>query len=193
MKPARIHITGASGAGSTTLGHALADRLDFPVHDGDDYYWLPTTPPYRQPRAAEDRARLLAEMVGERADWIFTGSLMGWGDRFIPLLDLVVFLYAPADCRLARLRERETRHFGVDAVAPGGWRHEETEDFIEWSSHYDDGTRDGRNLENQKAWLAALPCPVLELQSTLPRDRMVEAVLARLEAMRDRLADWPVS
>ena len=191
MKPARIHITGPSGAGSTTLGHALADRLDYPVHDSDDYYWLPTSPPYRLPRPAEERAGLFAEMVGTRADWIFTGSLMGWGDRFVPLLDLVVFLYVPAECRLMRLRQRETAHFGDDAVAPGGWRHEETEDFLEWASHYDDGTRDGRNLENQRAWLANLPCPVLELQGTLPRAELVEAVVGRLEMLQDRLAEWP--
>ncbi len=193
MKPARIHITGASGAGSTTLGHALADRLDFPVHDGDDYYWLPTSPPYREPRPAEVRARLLAEMVGDRADWIFIGSLMGWGDRFIPLLDLVVFLYARAYCRTTRLRERESRHFGADAVSPGGWRHEETEQFLEWSTHYDDSTRDGRNLENQRAWLAALPCAVLELESTQPRANLVQAIVEKLEAMQESLADWPVS
>jgi len=190
MKPARIHITGPSGAGSTALGHALADRLDFPVHDSDDYYWLPTTPPYRQPRSTEDRARLFAEMTGQRADWIFTGSLMGWGYRFIPLLDLVVFLYAPPDCRVSRLRERETRHFDAKAVIPGGWRHEETEDFIEWASHYDDGTRDGRNLENQRAWLSALPCPVLELRGTFPRADFVEAVMGQLAAMQGELADW---
>jgi len=191
MKPARIHITGPSGAGSTTLGHALADRLDFPVHDSDDYYWLPTAPPYREPRPAADRARLFAEMIGDRTDWIFTGSLMGWGDRFIPLLDLVVFLYVPCDCRIARLREREGRHFGNKAVAPGGWRHEETEDFIEWASHYDDGTRDGRNLGNQRAWLAGLPCTVLELQGTLPPTALADAVTGELAAMQSRLADWP--
>ena len=46
MPTRRIHIMGASGAGVTTLGRALADTLGLPHHDTDDYYWRPTDPPY---------------------------------------------------------------------------------------------------------------------------------------------------
>lgn len=35
----RIHILGASGAGTTTLGHALAERLPHVHLDSDDYFW----------------------------------------------------------------------------------------------------------------------------------------------------------
>jgi len=41
----RIHLTGASGCGVTTIGRALATRLALPVPDTDDYYWLPTDIP----------------------------------------------------------------------------------------------------------------------------------------------------
>jgi adenylate kinase family enzyme len=47
VKPTRIHVMGASGSGVTTLGRALADALAFPHYGTDDYFWLPTTPPYR--------------------------------------------------------------------------------------------------------------------------------------------------
>jgi adenylate kinase family enzyme len=50
MKSRRIHIMGASGAGVTSLGRALADTLAIPHHDTDDYFWQPTTPPYRDRR-----------------------------------------------------------------------------------------------------------------------------------------------
>jgi len=33
----RIHILGASGSGTTTLGRALAERLQYP-HEGDVLY-----------------------------------------------------------------------------------------------------------------------------------------------------------
>ena len=39
----RIHILGASGSGTTTLGRALAERLQCRHFDTDDYFWLPTT------------------------------------------------------------------------------------------------------------------------------------------------------
>jgi len=41
----RIHILGASGSGTTTLGRALAERLQYPHFETDDYFWLPTAPP----------------------------------------------------------------------------------------------------------------------------------------------------
>ena len=59
-----------------------------------------------------------------------------------------------------------------------------------WASHYDDSTLEGRHLANQRAWLAALPCPVLELQSTEPLPNLVDAVLEHLAAMQEMLADW---
>ncbi len=85
----------------TSLGRALADALAIPHHDADDYLWRPTTPPYSQMREPADRLRLMREMFLERADWVLSGSLAGWGDPIIPLFDLVIFLYAPTAVPLA--------------------------------------------------------------------------------------------
>jgi adenylate kinase family enzyme len=180
MKSRRIHITGASGAGVTTLGRALADALAMPHHDTDDYFWQPTIPPYQKKREISERLRLMREMFLGRADWVLSGSLEGWGDPVIAHFDLVVFLHTAKEIRLQRLRAREARHFGSDAVAAGGWRHQETEDFIEWSSHYDDGDREGRTFEKHQTWLAKLPCPVLRLDGARPLPELVEAVVAAI-------------
>ena len=102
---------GASGAGVTTLGRALAETLAIPHHDTDDYFWRPTTPPYREKREVADRLRLMREVFLDRADWVLSGSLDGWGTSIVSFFDLVVFLYAPTEVRLRRLREREARHF----------------------------------------------------------------------------------
>jgi adenylate kinase family enzyme len=176
----RIHITGASGSGVTTLGRALADALALPHHDTDDYLWAPTTPPYRELRKAEDRLRLMHEVFLPRADWVLSGGVDGWGNPLVPLFDLVIFLQVPGEVRIARLRDREARHFGADAVASGGWRHAETEDFITWA-HYEDGTREGRSLARQEEWLATLPCRILRLDGTRPTPDLVREVAAALE------------
>jgi len=180
MKTRRIHILGASGSGVTTLGRALADALALPHHDTDDYLWRPTTPPYRELRAAADRLRLMGEMFLPRADWVLSGCLDGWGDPLIPLFDLVVFLRVRNEVRIERLRDREARRFGAGAVAPGGWRHAETEEFIEWASHYEDGAREGRSLTGQETWLAMLPCRLLRLDGARPTRDLVGEVLAVL-------------
>jgi len=182
MKSRRIHILGASGSGVTSLGRALADALAIPHHDTDDYFWQPTTPPYRDKREVAERLRLMREMFLPRTDWILSGSLESWGDAIIPALDLVVFLTTPRETRLRRLRAREATHFGADAVAPGGWRHKECEEFIEWASHYEAGDREGRSLSRHQAWLAKLPCPNLRLDGSRPLPELVAEVCTALPA-----------
>jgi adenylate kinase family enzyme len=180
MKSRHIHITGASGAGVTTLGRALADALAVPHHDTDDYFWQPTSPPYQHMREKADRLRLMREMFLGRAEWVLSGSLDGWGDPLIPYFDLVVFLQTAQTFRLNRLRDREATRFGADAVAPGGWRHQEMEDFIEWASRYDDGDFTIRSLQKHQAWLAALPCPVLRLDGARPLPELATEVVAAI-------------
>jgi adenylate kinase family enzyme len=182
MKSCRIHVMGASGSGVTTLGRAIADALALPHHDSDDYLWQPTKPPYRNLREPADRLRLMHDMFVPRADWVLSGALSGWGDELIGCFDLVVFLKTEHDLRMRRLREREATHFGAEVIAPGGWRHEETESFLEWASHYEDGTREGRSLATQEAWIAALPCPVLRLDGARPIADLVMDVRRALAA-----------
>ena len=176
MKSCRIHITGASGAGVTSLGRAVAGALAIPHHDTDDYFWQPTTPPYQKMRERADRLRLMQEMFLPRAEWALSGSLAGWGDAIIPDFDLVVFLTTPKQIRLQRLRAREATRYDADALAPGGWRHKETEEFIEWASHYEGGDLASRNLQKHEVWLAALPCPVIRLDGSRPLPELVAEV-----------------
>jgi adenylate kinase family enzyme len=180
MKSCRIHIMGASGAGVTSLGRALADALAIPHHDTDDYFWQPTIPPYQKKREPDERLRLMREVFLPRADWVLSGALDGWGDAIIPEFDLVVFVSTSTELRLQRLRAREAAHFGATAVAPGGWRHRQTEEFVEWASRYDDGDREGRSLARQQAWLTALPCPVLRLDGSRSLPELVAKVRAAL-------------
>jgi hypothetical protein len=137
-------------------------------------------PPYRQQRDMAERLRLMRDVFLPRPDWVLSGSLDDWGGPIIALFDLVVFLQTPTEIHQSRLGDRETRRVGRDAVAPGGWRHAETEAFIEWASHYDDGTREGRNLPRHLVWLAALTCQVLRLDGTPPIPDLVNAMISPL-------------
>jgi adenylate kinase family enzyme len=180
MKSCRIHLLGASGSGVTTLGRRLADRLALPHHDSDDYFWLPTAPPYQMLRPIPDRLRLMREMFLPRRDWVLSGSVTGWGEELVAHFDLVVFVITPREVRLSRLRVREATHFGAAAVAPGGWRHKETEAFIEWASHYEACDREGRNLAKHEAWLAGLPCPVVRVDGARPLAELVEQLCSEV-------------
>ena len=52
-----IHIFGASGSGTSTLGRAVADSAGFLFLDTDDYYWLPAEPMYTLKRGIWTRRR----------------------------------------------------------------------------------------------------------------------------------------
>jgi adenylate kinase family enzyme len=183
MRSRRIHLMGASGSGVTTLGRALAERLALPHHDTDDYFWLPTAPPCQTTRPAADRLRLMREMFLPRLDWVLSGTATGWGDELVAYFDLVVFVITSRKLRLERLRAREAAHFGADAVAAGGWRHDETEAFVEWASHYEAGDREGRNLAKDEAWLAGLPCLVVRVDGARPVAELVEQLCSDVERL----------
>ena len=180
--PSRLHITGASGSGVSTLGAALAQRLGRAHLDTDDFYWAPSDPPFQASRPISERLRLLHVAFGAAPEgWVLSGSLDGWGDPLIPLFERVVFISAPVELRLKRLADRERRRLGA-AIDRGGERHEQHRDFLAYAAAYDSGQftgpMTGRYRARHEAWLAKLPCPVLRLDGALPTDVLASQVLA---------------
>ena len=120
----RIHVTGASGSGVTTLGRTLASAYGLPHHDTDDYFWLPTEPPYRVKREISDRLRLMRELFLPRSGWVLSGSLIGWAKEIEPCFDAVIFISTPTAIRLDRIRQREELRYGVSSTSVGGRHYE---------------------------------------------------------------------
>src|SRR4051812_13777933 len=102
MDACRLHLTGASGSGTTTLGRALASLWSVPHADADDYFWVPTSRPYTVRRPVADRVRLMEELFVGRDAWVLSGSAMGWGDPVVAQADAVAFLTVDSRMRLAR-------------------------------------------------------------------------------------------
>jgi adenylate kinase family enzyme len=178
MRPRRIHITGAAGSGTTTLGRALTAETGALHLDTDDVYWLPTDPPFREKRPIPDRLALLEEGFGRMDHWVLSGSLLGWGDPLIPQFDLVIFLLIPPALRMQRLRAREVERYGAEALEPGGAMHVTYQAFLDWAEAYDTGARVSRNLQAHEAWLSRLPCPVLRIEGDTTVEDRVRRVLA---------------
>lgn len=176
--PFRLLVTGASGAGSTSLARALADKFSVPHGDTDDYFWLPTDPPYHDRRPVAERLSLMESIFLPRNSWVLSGSLMDWGEPIMADVDGVVFLTLGAVTRLSRLKTREANRYG-EAIAPGGPLEQSHHEFIEWAQGYDDPNFDGRSLESQARWLDSFAIPVLRLNTGAPIPELV-----------DQVADW---
>ncbi len=181
---ARVHVLGAAGSGTTTLGRAVADQLGCLHVDNDTYFWLPTDPPFQQTRDREERVALLGADLERHDAWVLSGSVCGWGDVFIPLFDLVVFLWVPPATRLARLMARERHLFGDEALAPGGWMHDTNRKFMAWAAEYDTGDLSMRSLQRHEQWMRALPCPVLRLEGERSVEEHLHEVICALGQRR---------
>lgn len=182
-EPVRLHVTGASGTGTTTLAAALARRLAMSHVDTDDFYWMPTSLPFTQARPPAQRQALLEVALEDASGWVLSGSLCGWGDWLIPRFHGVVFLTLPPELRLSRLREREAERYGP-RITPGGAQHETHLEFMEWAGMYDSGGLDMRSRTLHEHWLRALSCPVLRLDGDLTCGERVSRVNTWLAAIR---------
>jgi adenylate kinase family enzyme len=178
----RLHILGASGSGTSTLGAALARALHVPWLDTDTFYWEPTDPPFRDKRPVPDRCALLRAEMSKSDAWVLSGSLVSWGNEFVPRFTTVVFVTLDPVMRMQRLRERERTRYGSVRIAPGGDLHDEHTAFLSWASEYDTGSATGRSRAVHEQWIAALPSQVqvLRVQSEEPVDQLVDEVVRSL-------------
>ncbi|MGU3577283.1 adenylate kinase, partial [Brucellaceae bacterium C25G] len=147
--------------------------------DVDDYYWLPTDPPFTIKRPPEDRVKLIQESLGNDG-WVLTGSFDGWGDVLIHNVDLIVFVDTATSIRMDRLISREKKRHG-DRILPGGDMFEIHIAFREWASKYDDPDFSGRNRSRHHEWLSHQNAPVLQLDGASPVSDLSVTVLNKLK------------
>lgn len=176
----KLHIFGASGAGVTTLGHALSQALGILYFDSDDYFWEASDPPFTLRRPPAERDAALAADLARQPSWILGGSIVGWGEQWLTAFDRVVFLYIPLEVRMARLQRREYERYG-NVIFTDPNRAAKMHAFLTWASGYEDGSSGGsRTLANHTAWLSQFGCPVLELRDDLTVTERLQRIQAWL-------------
>ncbi|WP_277373060.1 AAA family ATPase [Pseudomonas sp. AA-38] len=162
----RLHIFGASGAGTTTLARTLAEHCGWLHLDTDAFYWLPSEPPYLHKRPPEERVALIREQAAQACSWVLSGSLCSWGEALIPSFSHALFLRLDDAERMQRLQQREVQRYG-ERIQPGGDMHEQSLAFLHWAAGYEQGDLQTRSLRMHEAWIAQrLSCPLLRLDST---------------------------
>ena len=151
------------------LGRALAARYGAAFCDSDDFFWLPTDPPYKVQCPPADRLTRLLSRLAEQPRVVVAGSVQEWGLQIEDAFDLIVFLRVPTEVRLARLRQRDLDRFG--RVNTG---------FLAWAAQYELGVLKGRSLPKQLSWLGERNCEVLRLTGSQAVEQYVDQVHARL-------------
>ena len=167
MNPCRVLVLGATASGTTTLARALADRWSVPHADTDDYFWVPSDPPFVEKRDEARRLELMQELFLPRRAWVLSGSVMGWGESLLDHVDVLVFCSLDPDVRLERLRAREAVRYG-DRIRAGGDLATTHEEFVTWAAGYEVPDFPGRSRTLHEAWMTRFSGPVVRVDTERP-------------------------
>ncbi len=162
-----IHIYGASGSGTSTLGKYMSAKLGYFFMDTDDYFWEPTNPPYTTKRCPSNRIQLIREDIERHENVVLSGSLVDWGDALIPLFTLAIRVETDTHIRLERLKLREREKFG-SRIDINGDLYANYIKFMNWAASYDHGGIDMRSKVKHDNWQKQLICPLLLVDGSMP-------------------------
>ena len=122
--PHGIIIFGANGSGKTTLGREVARVLDFKHMDIEDYYFAESEIPYTVERPREERLALMLADIEKFRAFVLTAVTGDFGDVIPRFYELGVFLSAPPELRLERVKQRSYNLHG-GRVREGGDMYEQ--------------------------------------------------------------------
>lgn len=177
----KLNILGASCSGVTTLGQALAEVLNIPYFDSDDYFWEPTNPPFTTRRESGERNQKILGDLDKTPDWILGGSVIHWDEHLFSAFDLVIFLWVPPDTRMSRLEKREHQRYG-DVIYTDPERSNQFAKFRDWAADYDlNRGLANRTLQAHEEWLGKLDCQVLEIRGDFSTGERVQLVTDKLK------------
>lgn len=169
----KIHILGASGSGTSTLGVSLSKVLPHKHLDTDEYFWITK---FTEQSQVTERRKMLKKDFSLYEKWVLSGAVCGWGDEFKSFFDLVIFLWIPQDIRLGRLQQREFQRYGNEILASGS-KYNQSKSFLEWASLYDNAGMEVRSKTLHEHWMGDLSCPILRIEGDYSVEEQVNIVL----------------
>jgi thymidylate kinase len=112
---------------------------------------------------------LLSDMK-KHGSFVVSGEISGWGDEFLTMFDLAVFLTAPKEIRMKRIENREYARWG-NRVCEGGDMYESQKEFREFAATRDIGLLEKRALEYS--------CPILRVDGTQNLHETIKLITQR--------------
>lgn len=186
--PKGIILFGAMGVGDTTLGKAIAERLNFPHLDIDDYTWnWNTEVPYTVINPKEQRIDKMTKKLSEYPKFVMSGSMFSIRNYFKDMFELAVFMEASVEICAERLRVRSVTRWG-NRVLPGGDMYETSSiyrDYLECAKSYYDNNSSGANITEHKIWISELTCPVLYVDATKSIDENADYVIEQYRKIQN--------
>ncbi len=143
-----IHVMGASGSGTTTIGNLIADKFGFDILESDFYKWEQTNPPFQKMRSDEESNKILIDKIKSSKNLVIAGSLHSNPIAF-EYIDIIFYLFAPTPVRMARIEKRDVDS-GRNSRLAGGEVEKEYLEFLWWVENYDVLGFEGRSRKSQQ-------------------------------------------
>ena len=165
--PQGIAIVGLNGSGKTTLGRALAERLGYYRMDVEDYYFPKSDVPYAVARTRDEVERMMLADIEKHGDFVLSAVCADFAS-IEKYYSLVVYLEAPKEERMERIRRRSIDRFG-ERVLSGGDMYEQEESFFAFAAK--------RTPDKIEKWIENVSCPIIRIDSRKPTDELVTDIL----------------
>jgi len=169
-----IQICGLNGCGKSTLGRALAERMNLYFIDIENLYFsrTDTDESYTNPKSRAEVERLLAEEISKHPDFVFSAVKGDYGKDIIPMFNYVVVIEVPKEIRSQRVRNRSYQKFG-SRILMGGDLHSQEEAFFQMV--------DCRGDDYIANWLQKVRSPIIRVDGTKTIEDNVEYIIQLID------------
>ena len=166
-------LCGLNGAGKSTIGRILAERMSWQFIDNEDLYFPKEDASYlfSNPRSKEEVIHLLEEKIEEDDRFVFAAVKGDYGEKLLTKLDYVVLIEVPKETRMERVKMRSVRKFGDRIQEKGDLADKENSWFSVVNSRPENFVTE---------WLERVACPVIRIDGTAPVEENVDYLLRKL-------------
>lgn len=155
--PSGILIFGANGSGKSTLGKELAGVLNFKYMDIEEYHFEKSDIPYSVERSRTDCLKRMIADIKKYRSFVLSAVTGDFGEEISSMYDLAVYISAPLELRLERVKQRAYRQHNT-RICKGGDMYEQHLKFIDFVA--------SRSLSKIEHWSETLACPLLRIDGT---------------------------
>lgn len=168
-----IIICGLNGTGKSTLGKALAKKLNFYFIDSETLYFPAADPfsGYAFPRTREEAEKRLFDEITFHENFVLACVTWDLGARIAPFFQYAVLMDVPKEIQMQRVRNRSFQKFG-SRMLPGGDLQEREENFFQLVQ-----SRTENTVEES---LHCLNCPVIRIDGTKPIEENTRFIMEQI-------------
>ena len=158
ITPQGIIIFGANESSKTTLRRELSRVLGIKRMDAEDYYFREAEIPYSDSRSKDEVIGLMLADIEKHRSSIISTCIGDLGDIIPQYYRLAVYIKAPYELRMARVKQRVLDRSG-ERVLEGGDMYEQEQKHFDFMAN--------RPLSKIDQWAETLSCPIIHIDGTV--------------------------